>query len=92
MADENSGPTAPPPGILFPQDFDILLKLLPRAQIVVGDVPQILGTLQRLEFAAKSRRLYREVQPDQAEPERPVSKSVAIRIAAQKAPEGDKSS
>lgn len=39
---------------LLASDLDLVLKLIPRAQIVVGDIPAIYPTLQRLEQAAKS--------------------------------------
>jgi hypothetical protein len=39
---------------LLAADLELVLKLLPRAQIVVGDIPQILGSLQRLEAAART--------------------------------------
>jgi hypothetical protein len=47
---------------LFPQDFDILLKLVSRAQVAVGDVPAILPTLQRLEAAKKDGRQFVALQ------------------------------
>lgn len=55
-----------PTAYLLPADFEIIMKLLPRAQIVVGDVPQIYGTLQRIEAAFKTRsRFIQEVPNDE---------------------------
>lgn len=48
---------------LFPIDFEIVMKLLPRAQIVVGDIPNIYPTLQRLEQAARSGKAFRSEAP-----------------------------
>lgn len=59
----------PPPAKLFPADFEILMTLLPRAQITVGDVAKILGTLQRLEHAARTKAVFIEDRPS-GEPEK----------------------
>lgn len=45
--------TMPVPPALTAEDLQIILKLVARANIAVGDLPAILGTLQRLELAAK---------------------------------------
>lgn len=63
----NGAPQPLPPVVLFPQDFAVILNLLPRAQIVVGDVPKILGTLQRLEAAAKTGAAFIESRPSAPE-------------------------
>jgi hypothetical protein len=52
---------------LLPIDLEVVLKLLPRAQIVVGDIPQILGSLQRLEAAARSKSTFVEESTGDAE-------------------------
>jgi hypothetical protein len=51
----DEGPDRPSPVRLLAADLELVLKLLPRAQIVVGDIPQILGSLQRLEAAARTK-------------------------------------
>ena len=60
---------APPPAKLYPHDFDLIAKLLPRAQITVADVPNILGTLQRLQTALATKASFTEDRPS-GEPEK----------------------
>lgn len=70
MADPTAGPELPPAIELYPIDLEVVMKLLPRAQIVVGDVPQLLPSLQRLEAAARSGSRFVEYRPGPAESDR----------------------
>jgi hypothetical protein len=65
-----SGPEAPPALAILPRDLEVIMKLLPRAQIVVGDIPQIYASLQRLEAAARSGHVFLEAQAQEVESER----------------------
>lgn len=58
---------APPALVIQPRDLEVVLKLLPRAQIVVGDIPSIYPSLQRLELAARSGHSFLEVRPTTAD-------------------------
>jgi hypothetical protein len=49
------------PVLLTANDLSIFLKLLPRAQIVVGDIPQIEGALRRLVEAVATGKAFLEV-------------------------------
>lgn len=64
-----SGPELPPPAVLFPVDLELIVKLLPRAQIVVGDIPRLYPTLQRIERAAQSGHTFIEDRPGPADGE-----------------------
>lgn len=55
-ANAEAGNAAP---VLFPVDFEVIMKLLPRAQITVGDIPNIYPSLGRIEQAARSREVFR---------------------------------
>lgn len=59
MSDTNTA-EALPPAKLYPHDFDLIATLLPRAQITVADVPNILGTLQRLQAALATKTTFTE--------------------------------
>ncbi len=67
MARKNAGSAeAGPPVLIFPQDLQLLLKVLPRVQIVVGDIPQLVPMLQRIERAANTGKAYAPVEPKPA--------------------------
>lgn len=64
---KKEGASAPPPAILFAADLALVLQLLPRAQIVVGDIPRIYGALQRLEAAVKTGNTFTEARQSKVE-------------------------
>lgn len=64
---ETSPAAEGPRAILLPQDLDIILKLLPRAQIVVGDIPRLYPTLQRIEAAVRTGKAFLEDRPPASE-------------------------
>lgn len=47
--------------MLTPEDLSVLLRLVVRADLKVGDVPQVWPSIQRLEAAVKSGVPYRPV-------------------------------
>lgn len=63
MDSEKEGASAPPPSVLFPSDLALFLKLLPRAQIVVGDIPHIYPAMTRLEKAVQTQAVFIEERP-----------------------------
>ena len=66
MADK-PGLTAVTTLSLYPADLQIAFQLAAKAQVLVADVPKILGALQRLEQAVNSGKTFVELVPPPVE-------------------------
>lgn len=64
----NAAMGAAPP-LLFSQDLTLILKLAARASVVVGDIPVVFASMQRLEVAANLNQTYAPVEAPPVEPE-----------------------